>query len=216
VDVESARQVQEKLRKKLVIKGGTSRIRIVAGLDAAYSEDDSRAFGVAVLYDLKSMKALHLSRATVKVRFPYRTGFLSFREIPALEKALSELPERPQALICDGQGILHPRQMGLAAHIGVLLDIPSVGCAKSRLVGEYEEPGLSRGNMSPIFYRGKRYGMAVRTRTGVKPVLVSPGHRMGVMPAARLVLRASYCFRLPEPVRLADMETKRMKREASK
>jgi deoxyribonuclease V len=144
--------------------------------------------------------------------FPYIPGYLSFREGPLLLAAFKRLRTRPDLCLFDGQGLAHPRRFGLACHMGVLLGLPSVGCAKSRLVGEYRDPGPERGDWSPLRLGGARVGAALRTRSGVKPIFVSPGHRIGVRAAIRWVLACSR-FRIPEPIRRAEAIVNRLRHE---
>ncbi len=139
-----------------------------------------------------------------RVRFPYIPGLLSFRETPVLLKAFLQLRQRPDAMIFDGQGIAHSRGLGLASHAALFLDLPSVGCAKSRLIGDYLPVGMERGSSSWLEFQGQHVGKVVRTRTNVKPVFVSPGHRMSLQGAADLVLATCRGYRLPEPIRMAD------------
>ncbi len=139
-----------------------------------------------------------------RVRFPYIPGLLSVRETPVLLKAFLQLRQRPDAMIFDGQGIAHSRGLGLASHAALFLDLPSVGCAKSRLIGDYLPVGMERGSSSWLEFQGQHVGKVVRTRTNVKPVFVSPGHRMSLQGAADLVLATCRGYRLPEPIRMAD------------
>ncbi len=212
-DLERARGVQERLAGKVIKKGGGSRIRRVAGLDVAYVGRE-RAFAAVVLFDLFRFEPVEKAVFIGRPAIPYIPGYLSFREAPPLLEVLRSLHKRPDALMCDGQGIAHPRGIGLASHIGVMLDLPSVGCAKSRLVGEYRDPGRQRGEWTPLMHRGRVVGSVLRTRTGVRPVFVSLGHRMGTAAAKGLVLKSAGKCRIPEPIRLAHIETARMKKEA--
>jgi deoxyribonuclease V len=148
------------------------------------------------------------------VTFPYVPGYLSFREGPAFLRAARRLRVRPDLWLFDGQGIAHPRGFGLAAHLGVLLDRPSVGCAKSRLVGEHAEPGARRGEWAPLLHQGRRVGAVVRTRDGVRPLYVSVGHRISLGAAIRWVV-ASSLYRVPEPIRLAERLVNRLRREGA-
>ena len=156
-----------------------------------------------MVYDLEQKEVADEAWAVVKTSFPYIPGYLSFREGPAVLSAFRKICLIPDVVIFDGQGMAHPRGAGIASHIGVLLGIPSVGCAKTRLVGEYEEPGLLRGDRAELRYNGRVVGAVVRTRTGVKPLFVSPGHLVTLEDSVRIVLEAAFRFRLPEPVRLA-------------
>ena len=150
---------------------------------------------------LELTRSILLAQPTV---FPYVPGLLSFREVPAMSAALALLPEPPDLLLVDGQGLAHPRRLGLACHLGVVTGLPSIGVAKSRLVGRYEEPGLERGSSSPMFHRRELVGVALRTRDGTNPLFISVGHRISLPTAVDLVLRFTPKWRLPEPIRLAD------------
>ena len=174
----------------------------VAGLDCAFGDD--RVFAAVVAWDVERCRVIERRALSRPLRFPYVPGLLSFREAPALLAALRRLRTPVDALLCDGQGIAHPRRFGLACHLGVLLGLPAVGCAKSRLIGDWAEPGRERGERSPLTHDGERIGTVLRTRTGVKPLFVSPGHLCDFEGAADLVLRCGGGLRLPEPVRLAD------------
>lgn len=185
-------------------------VATVAGLDCAFGAE--HIYAMAVVWDIERGVVLETRALRQPLRFPYVPGLLSFREAPALKAVLARLRTPFDALLCDGQGLAHPRRLGLACHLGVLLDVPAVGCAKSRLVGDYAEPGSERGDCSELRHRGERVGAVLRTRTGVKPLFVSPGHRCDHDGAVTLVLRCGGGFRLPEPVRLADQGVAQFKR----
>lgn len=162
-----------------------------------------------------SFPALELIEERFIIReaaFPYITGYLSFREGPAVLDALDRLSIRADIVIFDGQGIAHPRGAGIAAFMGALLDTPSIGAAKTRLVGEFTMPGPERGSRSPLIHNGSVVGAVVRTRADVKPLFVSPGHRIDIDGAIRIVLACALSYRLAEPVRLADMLARRVKK----
>ena len=161
-------------------------------------------FATVVAWDVERRRVIERRARSLPLQFPYVPGLLSFREAPALLAALRRLRTPVDALLCDGQGIAHPRRFGLACHLGVLLGLPAVGCAKSRLVGDWIEPGRERGERSPLTLGAERIGTVLRTRTGVRPLFVSPGHLCDFEGAADLVLRCGGGLRLPEPVRLAD------------
>lgn len=186
------------------------RLRRVGGCDVAVAGD--RLCAVWLVFSLPALEILDRAEAVVPARFPYVPGLLSFRELPALLEAFARLRVRPEAILCDGQGIAHPRRFGLACHLGVLLDLPSVGCAKSRLVGEHDEPGRERGARAPLRDGRETIGAVLRTRDGVRPLYVSIGHRVTLADAVRLVLRCGAGFRLPEPTRRADQEVGRLAR----
>lgn len=143
--------------------------------------------------------------------FPYIPGYLTFREGPALISAFKKIQNIPDVIIFDGQGIAHPRGLGIASHIGILLDKPSIGCAKSVLIGKYEEPGVTRGSFSPLIKDVRQIGVALRTRTGVSPVFVSVGNKMNIAGAVRLILDCAPRFRLPEPIRKAHLLSNEMR-----
>jgi deoxyribonuclease V len=182
----------------------------VAGADLAYRADGSRAWAAVVLWSPRDGAVVETVTATGRPRFPYVPGYLSFREGPLLLRAFRRLRRRPDLVLFDGQGIAHPRGLGLASHLGVLLDLPSVGCAKSRLVGDHREPGPRRGDSTPLVLAGRGVGAVVRTRDGVKPLWVSPGHRIGIRQAVRWTL-ACCRTRVPEPIRLAEQVVNRLK-----
>ena len=177
---------------------------MVAGLDAAYSRDGTRCIAGAIVWDVERCRVVEQRVASRPLTFPYVPGLLSFREAPSLLAALRKLRANPDALMCDGHGLAHPRRFGIACHLGVLVDLPSVGCAKSRLVGSHRLPAERRGARAALTDRGQKVGVVLRTRRGVKPVFVSVGHRIDAESAVALVLRCGGGYRLPEPTRLAD------------
>lgn len=190
-------------------------VRTVAGVDVAYHGDGTRAFAAVAVIDVASGKVIQLVSAEARVRFPYVPGLLSFRELPVLAAAFDKLSVRPDLVICDGQGIAHPRRFGLACHVGVLYDVPAIGCAKTRLIGEADEPGVARGSVAPLVSDGEVVGALLRTRDGVKPVYVSPGHRISLRTACEWVVTLCPRYRLPDPIRIADQRVNTMKREAA-
>ena len=201
--IAEAAKVQARLRQRVRLGAGPRTVRLVAGADLAYRPDSSWAWAAVALVALPECRVVECATAAGRPAFPYVPGYLTFREGPLLLAAFRRLRHRPDLCLFDGQGLAHPRRFGLACHMGVLLGLPSVGCAKSLLVGNYREPGHARGAWSPIHLDGDDVGAAVRTRTGVKPLFVSPGHRIGVRAAVRWVLACSR-FRVPEPIRQAE------------
>ena len=188
-----------------------SRIRpegmaTVAGVDAGYRNET--AYAAVVVLNLTDLQVRETATAARPVLFPYVPGLLSFREGPAVLDALDKLKSLPDLLIIDGQGIAHPRRFGIASHIGLLTGIPSVGCAKTRLMGDYAEPQPDRGSIAYLEENGEILGAAVRTRTGVKPVFVSIGHLMDLNDSIRIILKSCRGYRLPEPIRRADQLSK--------
>ncbi len=212
--VAEARLLQERLRARVRLEGGPRRLRLVAGADLAYSGDGSRAWAAVVLVSLPDGAVVETATAAGRPRFPYVPGYLSFREGPLLLRAFARLRRRPDLCLFDAHGVAHPRGFGLASHMGVLLDLPSVGCAKSRLVGEHSEPGMRRGDWTPLELDGRVVGAVLRTRDATRPMYISQGHRIGLPQAIRSVLRTTR-LRVPEPIRLAEQVVNRLKREAS-
>jgi deoxyribonuclease V len=208
--IARARAVQARLRSRVRARGGPRRVTLVAGADLAYRGDGSLAWAAVVLWSPLDGTIAETATASGRPSFPYVPGYLSFREGPLLLRAFRRLKRRPDLVLFDGQGIAHPRGLGLASHLGVLLDLPSVGCAKSRLVGEHANPGPRRGEWTPLDFHGRRVGAVLRTRAGVKPLWVSPGHGIGIPQAVRWVL-ACCRTRVPEPIRLAEQVVNRLK-----
>lgn len=208
VSPEEARAIQEDLAGRLVLEPTISPddLRLVAGVDDGYvqQEGGELAFAAVVVLSFPELAVVETATASAPVTFPYVPGFLSFREAPAMLAAIRQLAQEPDLWLFDGQGYAHPRRIGIASHMGLILDRPSVGCAKSRLVGRWDEPGPDVGDRSPIVDRGEVVGMAVRTRPGHSPLLVSPGHKLDVEGAADFALACCREERfLPEPTRLA-------------
>lgn len=187
--------------------------RYVAGVDAAFSP--TRIFAAACIYRLPDLTCVEQATAVQDLLFPYVPGLLSLREGPACIEALGRLKQRPDVILVDGQGIAHPRGIGIASHIGIVLETPAIGCAKKRLVGEFRDPGPGKGDWEPLQYRDMLVGAVLRTRDKVQPLFVSPGHRVDVNTAVKIVLSCLGRYRSPEPIRCADMQSKRIKREAT-
>lgn len=178
-------------------------VRCVAGADVSFARDEKTVYAAVVAMAYPSLTLCEVRTAAMPATFPYVPGLLVFREGPALVQALAALEVEPDVVMFDGHGIAHPRGLGIAAHLGLLLDKPTIGVAKSVLVGTFTEPAPARGATSLLTHNGVVVGAAVRTRTGVRPVFVSPGHRMDLSTAIRLVLTTCSRYRLPEPVRAA-------------
>lgn len=207
--------LQRRLRSGLILRGGPRAPRLVAGADVAYAKERGRCYAAVVVLSLPGLRVVEEASAERAVTFPYVPGLLSFREGPAVIAALARLRCRPDLIMFDAQGYAHPRRFGLASHLGYLLDTASIGCAKSILVGEYEGLGEKAESFAWLVDRGERVGAALRTRAGVRPVYVSPGHRVGFRRALRLAMMTVGKFRVPEPTRLADIAVARLKREAA-
>ena len=214
VDYKAAVAIQADLRGKLVLSDdGPRNIRIVAGADISCTKGDDRVYAAVVLLDAATLEVVEEARYSCRIAFPYIPGLLSFREGPPMLRAFEKLRKRPDMVLFDGQGIAHPRGFGLAAHMGLILDIPAVGCAKTRLTGSFEEPGVRRGQHSLLVHDGKRIGAVVRTKDRVKPVFVSQGHRVSLERAVEIVLQCTPRYRIPEPIRRAHILVNQMRVE---
>ncbi|WP_232050668.1 deoxyribonuclease V [Actinoplanes sp. OR16] len=199
---EEALAVQESLRSRVIESPAPASIATVAGLDVAY--DGDRLGAAVVVLDYRDLSVRDTAVVIGRPAFPYVPGLFAFREVPALLDALEKLTVRPDVLICDGHGLAHPRRFGLAAHLGVLTDLPSFGVGKTRLVGDFAPVGQVRGDRSPLIDAGETVGAVLRTRDRVKPVFVSAGHRIDLAGACDMTLRLTPSYRLPETTRAAD------------
>ncbi|MCC2626193.1 MAG: nfi [Burkholderiales bacterium] len=197
------------LQKELALKVQVSpldinSLRYIGGIDCAPSTDMSKYFAAAVIWDIHTRELVEYHIADAPLTFPYVPGLLSFREIPAVIEVMKKINKKPDIFIVDGHGIAHPRGIGIAAHIGVIFDVPTFGCGKSLLYGNYQDPAHERGSTSPLMAKGKVIGNVIRTRSNVRPVFVSVGHKVDLKTATELTISCSGRFRLPEPTHLAD------------
>ncbi len=179
-------------------------IKTVAGIDLGYDLTTNTCRAAAVVLKLPELAPLELSETFMPIQFPYVPGLLSFRETPAAIAVLEKLETLPDLILCDGQGLAHPRRFGIACHIGIITNIPTIGVAKSVLVGKFKNLGETRGSTAPLIHRGEEVGVALRTRTKVQPVYVSVGHKISLETAIKYVLECAPKYRLPETTRLAD------------
>lgn len=204
---------QNALRERIVLhdQGPAHPLRMVAGADISYARKSDVFFAAVVLLSYPEMEIIEEATAIETVTFPYIPGLLSFREGPALIKAWDQLHQTPDLVVFDGQGIAHPRGIGLASHMGLILDIPAIGCAKSVLVGQYAMPASAPGAWSSLIHEGRVVGVALRTRENVKPVFVSPGHRISMDRARGVIMGCCRGYRLPEPTRRAHLAVNRLR-----
>lgn len=214
IDVTQAKALQERLRHRVIRTRliQPEEIRLVAGTDLSYLKDRRRALAAVVLMEYGSLQVVEEKVKVREVDFPYVPGLLSFRELPALLEALYSLDQKPDVIIADGHGIAHPRLFGLACHLGVETGIPTIGCAKSRLVGDHEEPSPDAGDWVPLIYRGETVGAVLRTKRGVRPLYVSVGHGTDLVFCVRVVMDCLRGYRLPEPQRRAHQLAEACKR----
>lgn len=208
VSLEEASRIQKTLRTRVILKNSfrdIHHIKWIAGCDMSIDAAAHRVFGGVIVYTFPELKEVERKYAVRKLSFPYVPGFLSFREGPVLLDAFRLLRQAPDLVIFDGQGIAHPRGLGIASHLGLFLEKPSLGCAKSRLCGRHEEPSDKKGKWSFLLSdSGERMGIVLRTRKGVRPVYVSPGHLIDLETSLHVVLRCLDGYRIPQPTREAD------------
>jgi deoxyribonuclease V len=212
VSYAEALAIQRRLRARVRLEALPARARLVAAADVAYSQATHRMYAAVVVCELPSLAVVETAQAVRRARFPYIPGLFSFREIPPLLAAFARVRCEPDVLLFDGQGLAHPRRFGLACHAGLLLDRPSIGCAKSLLVGEHGIVPRARGGRAELVHEGEVVGLALRTREDVSPVYLSVGHRARLRSAADLVLALTPRFRLPQPLRLAHALTRELLR----
>lgn len=205
VSSQEAIQIQKNLRSQLDLTKSPGAIGRVAGTDVSFSRKSGRIWAGVVVFSYPDLTRIEEQWIKDRVNFPYIPGLLSFREIPVLLKALARLKTDPHLILCDGQGIAHPRGLGLASHLGLLVDRPTIGCAKSRLVGEFSEVGQKRGSYASLWYKERVVGAVVRTRRRVRPLFISPGNRIGVNDSVKIVLECCLKYRMPEPTRQAHL-----------
>ena len=214
VPPKEAVSLQKELRGSLVMCPIRPRHpQLVAGADVSYSKGSDRLYAAVVVLRLPDLETMEQRWVSRRVEYPYVPGLLTFREAPAVLAAFAHLKSRPDVALFDGQGRAHPREMGLAAHIGLWLDLPTVGCAKNRLVGEAGEPGTEPGDYTDLHFKGRVIGALLRTRRNVKPVYISPGHKANLADAVRIVLECCAGYRLPEPTRRAHALVNRVRCE---
>ena len=205
--------LQKRLAARVIRKDDFEKIEVIAGADLSLSADGKDAYAGIILYEFPSLKEIKRVWTKAPLVFPYIPGLLSFREGPILLKAFEKLDRLPDLILFDGQGIAHPRRLGIASHMGLLLDCPTIGCAKSLLCGKYEEPGKKRESFSLLTDQGETIGVVLRTRDRVKPIFVSLGHRVSLETAIRIVLECHSGYRIPKPTREADQFVGEIKRK---
>ncbi|WP_373528512.1 deoxyribonuclease V [Nostoc sp.] len=203
--LEEAIIIQEKLRYQVITEDKLQEpVQYVAGVDMGFEADGTISRAAVAVLSFPDLQVIETSLAHRPTTFPYIPGFLSFREIPAVLDALEKIKITPDIILCDGQGIAHPRRLGIASHLGLLIDMPTIGVAKSLLVGKHEELAETKGSQQPLIYKGETIGAVLRSRTGVKPLYISNGHRISLPTAINYVLRCTPKYRLPETTRIAD------------
>ncbi len=201
VDIAAAKKIQLDFQEKIILQHLQQPINFIAGADVSYSQKLNKSFSAVTVFKYPEMEIVEQKMSTGIVKFPYIPGYLTFREAPALLSSFEKLTTTPDLILFDGQGIAHFRKMGLAAHLGLFLDLPSIGCAKSRLLGTYKIPGIEKGDKSDLLYQNNCIGAVVRTRTAVKPVFISPGYKITIEEAVEWILKTCSKYRIPDPIR---------------
>ncbi len=202
--VDEVLELQKRLSTKIITIDNFSKIQLVAGVDVAYKPNSDKLTAAIVILNANDFSIIESSTVTLKATFPYISGLFSFREIPPLLASFEKIKNVPDLIVCDAQGYAHPRRFGLACHLGLLMDIPTIGCAKSLMIGKYVPPGGNRGDFSNIIDKGEVIGQALRTQNNVNPVYVSIGHKISLETSAEWILKLSPKYRLPETTRLSD------------
>jgi len=200
----AARKQQIELAKQVRLEDDFPSLRLIAGVDVGFEEEGTVTRAAAILLNAETLDPIAQAVARIPTNMPYIPGLLSFRELPAVLQALSELPETPDLIFCDGHGIAHPRRLGIAAHLGVVTGLPTIGVAKKILTGSHEPLAETRGSQVNLLAKGELIGTVLRSKDKVKPLIVSPGNRVSLKTAPELVMACVRKHRLPEPTRLAD------------
>jgi len=203
ISIQRARAIQSELRERVVLKDNAGRIKRVAGVDVGFEDGNSTARAAVVVLRYPELTELESAVARRKVNFPYIPGYLSFREIPSILSALSKVRVLPDLILCDGQGYAHPRRFGLACHLGVITSIPTIGVAKTRLLGIHQPVGLDKGDWKYLVHQTENIGVVLRSRSNINPVYVSVGHKISLSSAIRYTINCCTRYRLPETTRAA-------------
>ena len=213
LDLSEAVKIQKELAARLDTSRSLGTYQTVAGADVSYNKYSPVLYAAVVVLRAETLEVIDRAGVVAEAAFPYVPGFLSFREAPAVIEAFRKLSVRPDVLICDGQGIAHPRRLGIASHLGLWLQIPTIGCAKSHLFGKYQEPGTERGDWSPVTDGDETIGAVLRSRARVKPLFVSPGHLCDLDGSIRAVLAATRKYRLPLTTQFAHQYVNELRRQ---
>ncbi|MCH8010666.1 MAG: deoxyribonuclease V [Candidatus Marinimicrobia bacterium] len=207
-----AKAIQDRLRLKVVVSHFTSEINYVAGADVSFDKGSNLVYAAIVIMTFPDLNVVERRGLAERVDFPYIPGLLAFREGPPVSHTWDKLQIKPQVILFDAQGYAHPRRFGLASHLGVILDIPSIGCAKSVLVGKYNEPGEKAGEYTELIDKGEVVGAAVRSKDKVNPIFISIGHKVDLNGAIEISLACTRGYRIPEPTRQAHLEVNSLRR----
>lgn len=212
ISTQEAKRKQEKLREMINIKPLQQQVHTVAGSDISYDRGSKKVYAGIVVFSYPDLEMKVRSAVVTEVDFPYIPGLLAYRELPPLQKAWKQLKVKPDVLLMDGHGLAHPRRMGIATHFGIIEDQPAIGCAKNILTGDFKEPETEKGSFSYITENGERIGMVLRSRTNVKPIFVSPGHKVSFSDSREIVMQCLTKYKLPETTRSAHDLVNRLRR----
>jgi len=216
VSPAEAKRIQTELGKRVDLQNDFSRVNLIAGADLSIDKASNEGFAGVIVYTFPDLNEVERRHAHRKLSFPYIPGLLAFREAPVLLEAFAKVEREPDVIVFDGQGIAHPRGLGIATHMGLVLDKPTIGCAKSRLTGSFEEPGPEVGDYSPLVFGEKTIGAVLRTRHNVKPVFISQGHKIDLETCIDLLLKCNDGYRIPKPTREADHFVGELKRSRAR
>jgi deoxyribonuclease V len=205
LSASEAIQLQKKLREEINIQPFQGAIHHIGGADISFNKFESTVYAGIVILRYPDMIPVEKVSVIAETQFPYISGLLAFREVPALLMAWDKLPVKPDIMVLDGQGIAHERRLGIATHFGLLTDVPAIGCAKSRLTGTYEEPANTVFASTPLIHKGEQVGAVLRTKINCKPVFVSPGHKVSIEQSVDIIKHCTRKYRIPEPTRLAHL-----------
>lgn len=200
--------LQQQLASKVIKEDKLNQVSLIAGVDVAYAKESDKLVAAVVLLAADTLEVVETAVTEDQVQFPYIPGLFSFRELPPLIKAFAKLQHAPDLIVCDGQGYAHPRRFGLACHLGVIFDLPTIGCGKTRLLGEHQQPDTERGATAPLVDNNEVIGNVLRTQTSINPIYVSIGHRISLNTACQWVLKLAPKYRLPETTRQTDQLVK--------
>ena len=215
VTPKEAVQIQTELRKRIEFHDAFDKVRVVAGADVAFDKQAHKGYGAVITYSFPGLEEIERKGVKAEIAFPYIPGLLAFREAPILLKAFASLETEPDVVLFDGQGLAHSRRMGIATHMGILLNKPTIGCAKSRLIGAFDEPGTDVGCYSPLLDGKETVGVVLRTRKHINPIFVSPGMHISLENCITLVLACVDGYRIPKPTREADRYAAEIKKESA-
>ncbi len=196
--------LQQRLAAKVINTDQLNEVKLIAGVDVAYAKSSEQTVAAVVILDADTLQVIESVSTEYHAQFPYIPGLFSFRELPPLIKAFEQLNHSPDLVVCDGQGYAHPRRFGLACHLGVLFDMPTIGCGKTKLIGEHGQPDTERGASVPLWDNGETIGSVLRTQSNINPIYISIGHRISLATACQWILKLSPKYRLPETTRKAD------------